>query len=186
MPKLSNFNAEKYEIPEELAKDLLDLVGCEEKYYGFAWVHELEKSPDYKGNLTFDVLKSELDTIYGPVEIKVNKVMEVKSKKGNVYHQVIAEDVTGEIAKINVWEDDWNWWKNEFYPGALLRIRLQLPSGGFSTYTLEPNQVGFKRGIKKYKYKDDDIRVIVYKKGEDQKEKFLTDEEIFEQFNLEK
>ena len=186
LPKLAKFNAEKYSISDVLAKDLSDLVACEEKYYGFAWIHELEKSPDYQGNLTFDVLKSELDTVCGPVEIKVVKSMEIKSKKGTIYHQIIAEDVTGEVAKINVWEEDWNWWGSVFTPGALLRIRLQVPSGGFSTYTLESNQIGFKRGNKKYKFKDDDIRVIVYKQGEDQKEKFLTDEEIFEQFNLEK
>jgi hypothetical protein len=158
-------------------------VACEEKYYGFAWIHELERSPDYKGNLTFDALKNSIDCASGPVEFRVKKTTKIKSKKGNEYHQVLAEDVTGHENKINVWADDWAWWGKELSAGNLLRVRLQPPSGGFNTFLMEANQVGKWRGQKRYHNKADDPRVIVMRPGQKEEEKFLTDDEAMEQFS---
>jgi DNA polymerase III alpha subunit len=187
LPTLAGFDPNSWDIPDELAKEFMNPVACEEKYYGFAWIHELEKSPDYLGNLTFDALKNDIDVVAGAVEMKIIKSSKITSKKGHTYYQLVAEDVTGQQNKINVWQDDWDWWepvlnvKNK-EPGNLVRLRLQPPSGGFSTFTLEPNQVGFRRGIKRYNHKDDDIRVILYEKGKKEEEKFLTDDEALAQF----
>lgn len=122
---------------------------CENKYYGFNWIHPLEKSPDYLGNLTFNDLKNSETISVGPVEIKVIECKRTKSKKGTHYYQLSAEDSTGQNNRIIVWEDDFERWKEEFSPNNLIRIRLQPPSNGFSTFTLESNS-GKWRSIKKY------------------------------------
>lgn len=183
LPGLLGFDANSWEIDDALLKEFRDPVACEEKYYGFAWVHELERSPDYKGNLTFDALKNSIDCASGPVELRVKKTTKIKSKKGNEYHQVLAEDVTGHENKINVWADDWAWWSKELNAGNLLRVRLQPPSGGFNTFLLEANQVGKWRGQKRYHNKADDPRVIEMRPGQKEEEKFLTDDEAMEQFS---
>lgn len=182
VPRLVDFDPHSWEISEELALELSDPEKCEKKYYGFTWIHELELSPNYVGNLTFDDLKNNIENSVGPVEMKINKTTEITSKKGNKYYQVLAEDVTGQENRINVWKDDWDWWSSEFTKGNLLRVRLQPPSGMFNTFTMESNQVGNFRGRKRYLNKEDDIRVIVYKKGKREEEKFLTDDEALAQF----
>ena len=193
-PSLASFDANSYDIDDELLKEFRDPIVCEETYYGFAWIHELERSLDYRGNLTFDVLKNSIDSSSGPVELKVKKATKIKSKKGNEYWQVIAEDVTGHENKINVWPDDWAWWKLEFglddsgekpkfTAGNLLRVRLQPPTGGFNTFLMESNQVGKWRGQKRYHNKDDDPRVIVMRPGVKEEENFFTDEEALDHFS---
>lgn len=181
LPKLVDFDADSWEISDELLKEFRDPDICESKYYGFAWIHELERSPDYRGNLTFDVLKN-TDCASGPVELLVKKTVKAKSKKNNEYWQVIAEDVTGQENRINIWADDWEWWGKELSAGNLLRVRLQPPSGGFNTFLLESNQIGKWRGQKRYQERSDDPRVYVMKKGQKEEEKFLTDDEALEQF----
>lgn len=161
-PTLLTFDPSKCEIDEKLEQELSDLNFCENKYYGFNWIHPLENSPSYRGNLTFNNLKVSEDVAVGAVEIKVLKATKTKSKKGTEYYQVQAEDVTGQSNKIIVWLDDWERWQDELVPNNLLRIRLQPPSNGFSTFTLESNQSGFRwKGVKKYPEKKDDIRIVV-------------------------
>jgi len=195
LPTLLDFDANAWDINEELMKEFRDSVACEEKYYGFAWIHDLERSPDYKGNLTFTDLKNSMDAVCGPVELRVKKVIKTASKKRKefIYYQVLAEDVTGQENRINVWPDDWEWWhrefgweevgeKSKFTAGNLLRVRLQPPTGGFNTFTLESNQVGKWRSQKRYHDKADDPRVMVMQKGQKEEEKFLSDDEAMEQF----
>lgn len=195
LPTLLDFDANAWDIDEDLMKEFRDPVACEEKYYGFAWIHDLERSPDYKGNLTFSDLKNSIDAVCGPVEFRVKKVIKTQSKKRKefVYYQVLAEDVTGQENRINVWPDDWEWWhkefgweevngKTKFTAGNLLRVRLQPPTGGFNTFTLESNQVGKWRSQKRYHDKADDPRVMVMQKGQKEEEKFLSDDEAMEQF----
>ena len=179
LPRLIEFDADKYDIPKELEKEFKNPVLCEEKYYGFAWIHELERSPDYRGNLTFDAIRNNHDGSSGPVELKIKKVEEKTSKKGSSYWQIVAEDVTGQENKINVWSDDWIRWSKEFVKGNLLRVRLQPPNGGFPTFLLESNQGhGRFRFQKKYHDKEDDPRVIVMRVGKTEEEKYMTDEEV--------
>lgn len=179
LPRLIEFDADKYDIPKDLEKEFKNPVLCEEKYYGFAWIHELERSPDYRGNLTFDAIRNNHDGSSGPVELKIKKVEEKTSKKGSSYWQIVAEDVTGQENKINVWSDDWIRWSKEFVKGNLLRVRLQPPNGGFPTFLLESNQGhGRFRFQKKYHDKEDDPRVIVMRVGKTEEEKYMTDEEV--------
>lgn len=183
LPKLIDFDPDKFEISKELAKEFKNSIACEEKYYGFAWIHELERSPDYRGNLTFDVLRNNMDGSSGPVELRVKKIEEKKSKKGSSYWQLIAEDVTGQENKINIWSDDYNRWKKEFVAGNLLRMRLQPPTGGFNTFLLESNQNGKYRYQKRYHDKDDDPRIMNMRIGQKEEEKFMSDEEVMNLFN---
>lgn len=185
LPTLLTFDPMAWDIDSELAKEFRDPVKCEEKYYGFAWIHDLERSPDYKGNLTFDALKTDLHSASGPVEFKVVKTLRTESKnKKTIYWKVIGEDATGQQNTINVWEDDWNRFQEEFKAGNLLRVRLQPPSGGFNTFLLESNQVGkWRGGPKRYPDKSDDPRVVVMRPGVKVEEKFLDDDEALEQFS---
>jgi DNA polymerase III alpha subunit len=182
-PKLVDFNPDDRTISAEILRELRDPVACEVKYYGFTWIHELERSPDYHGDLTFASLKSQIDPTVSPVEIQVKKCSEMKSKKGNTYRLVMAEDATGSEQRINVWPDDYERFKSEFEVGNLLRLRLQPPSGGFNTFLLESNQQGKWRGTQRYKHKEDDPRVIPMRPGVREDEKFMTDEEVLRQFD---
>jgi len=184
LPKLINFDPNKHDIPNDLAKELKNPISCEEKYYGFAWIHELERSPDYRGNLTFEALRNNLDAAVLPVELKIKSSKNVTSKKGTTYRSIVAEDVTGQENRINIWADDWKRWAKEFAVGNLLRVRLQPPSNGFNTFTLESNQLGKYRGQLRYRDKDDDPRVFVMSYGKKEDEKFLSDDEVMEQFKL--
>lgn len=180
LPNLAEFDPNEFEINDVLLKEFRDIIACEEKYYGFAWIHELEKSPDYKG-FTFDAIKDA--QIMGPVEFVIKKVVTNKSKKGVEYKQVFGEDVTGKENKINIWAEDWSRWHQELKAGNLIRARLQPPSGGFNTYLLESNQAGKWRGQLKYVNKDDDPRVVIMKKGQQEEEIILSDDEAFDLFS---
>ena len=182
LPKLADFCGDDHRIANDLLKELRDPVLCEERYYGFPWIHELERSPDYQGNLTFDALRNDMNQAVAPVEMRIKSFKRLPSRKGNMYTQVIAEDVTGQVNKINVWDDDWARWEQEFQPGNLLRVRLQPPSGGFPTFTLESNQIRGKYWAKRYPDKESDYRVVVMQFGKTEEEMFLTDEEALDQF----
>lgn len=183
LPTLNSFEPTKYKIDHKLAKEFNDAVGCEEKYYGFAWIHELEKSPDYRGNLTFNELKNQVDCQVAPVELKVIKINEKTSKKGAKFYQVVAEDATGQEGKINVWQDDMQIWHQEFSEGNLLRVRLQPPSNGFPTYLLESNSLPNARYKKKYTSKQDDPRVFMMRRQEKPADEFYSDEEALDLFS---
>jgi len=181
-PRLSSFDPSEYEIDSELEADFNDPIACENKYYGFAWIHPLESSPDYRGNFTFNNLKNSTNIAVGIVEMRVIKVNQIKSKKGTTYYQMIADDVTGQINKINIWQDDWDRWEKELSQGNLLRVRLQPPSNGFPTFTMESNQIRTKwKSQKKYSDKKEDFRVIVLEKGKLQKP--ISNEECLTQFD---
>ena len=182
MPTLETFVPDEHRIDKTFAKELQDIVACEEKYYGFAWIHELEKSPDYRGNMTFNELKNQVDGSVGPVEIKIIKVHEKTSKKGSKFYQVVAEDATGQQGKINVWQDDMERWHEEFLQGNLLRLRLQPPSGGFPTFLLEGNSVANMRYKKRYVEKHNDPRVFLMRSGRKTQE-CMTDEEALDFFS---
>ena len=181
-PNLYNFDINYCAVDKKLEQEFGDVVACEEKYYGFAWIHELEKSTDYVGNLTFEILKNSINVSAGPVELQVKKVTKSKSKKGTEYHQIVAEDVTGQQNRIYIWQDDWALWSEEFTVGNLLRVRLQPPSGGFNTFMMENNYVGFNRWKKKYPNKKDDPRVVVMQRCQREEVKTLSDEELMQQF----
>lgn len=205
LPKLSNFDPNSFVMNNDLLKLLRDPIACEEEYYGFAWIHELERSPDYIGNMTFESLKNNLYVESGPVELQVKDVKKITSKKNVVYFQVTAEDVTGAQAKINIFMDDWLLWHQEFgwnkpvwdeeektnklkddgkiCYGNLLRVRLKPPTGSFTTFTLESNYIGNWRNKKRFENKSEDFRVVKLAHAEKKSDKILTDEEALEFLN---
>ena len=181
LPRLADFDPSKHEIEKSLAKELRSESGCEKRMYGFAWMHNLEKSPDFKG-YTFQMLRENEGCIV-PVEIEVTSVKSCKSQRGNNYIQVIGDDAMGESNRINVFQDDAERWKSELKAGNLLRLRLAAPTGGFSTYTLEKNSKMPNRGwALKYPTKDSDYRVFVMSIGE-KEDAYQTDEEVLSQFD---
>jgi hypothetical protein len=182
LPRLIDFDPSKHEIDKSLAKELRSESGCEKKMYGFAWMHNLEKSPEFKGN-TFQMLRENEGCIV-PVEIEVTSIKNCKSQKGNDYIQVIGEDAMGESNRINIFQDDADRWKKELKSGNLLRLRLAAPTAGFSTYTLEKNSKMPNRGwALKYPNKDSDYRVFVMSSG-DKDDVYQTDEEVLSQFDM--
>jgi DNA polymerase III alpha subunit len=181
VPKFSDFNPAEWDVDSAIVKELRNPVACEEKFYGFAWVHDLEKSPDYRGGFTFEQFRSNPDLSTAPVELKVLKVTEKESKKKTKFWQVECQDAMNEAARFNVWEDDWERWGPEFKKDNLLRVRLMPPSGGFPTYTFDspPRHQRWKIP----KNKDEDYRVVVMRPGQPQEDNVLTHEEALDQFD---
>ena len=181
-PKLVEFDASQHSTDNEIITELRNLVECEKKYYGFAWIHDLENSPDMHSEFTFENLRERPDYIC-PVEVKIEGVAQVTSKgaKKTVYHRVTTTDIMSEVGVINVWKDDWERWEGILKQGNLVRLRLQAPTAGFETYTLEKNSLGGKSWVKKYPHKEDDFRVYLMKPPVIEVEKYQTDEETFEQ-----
>jgi hypothetical protein len=64
-------------------------------------------------------------------------------------------------------------WSSEFKAGRLIRMRLQAPSGGFSTYTIENNHVGKYRHIKRFKNRSEDVRIFLMRQQEIQSRSFI-------------
>jgi len=161
-PKLSEFVVDESK-QDKLKEEFEDLIACEKKYYGFTWQSNVEKSPDYKGGLTFDRLEPDTNDAM-PVEIEVISVQKKKGKKTE-YYQLKAEDANCDEGVINVWKDDYANFQNEIQAGNFLRIRLSPPSKGFKTFTIE--SVGPRNFYKKTTVnKEDDYRIVVLRKKE--------------------
>jgi DNA polymerase III alpha subunit len=133
------------EIPSELKKVYEDIpTVAEGLYYGFGWDHVLEYSPDYQGGMTFSRFEDESKVVL-PVEVQIVKPIEerISKVKKNKYYSMRVEDANWHQANVNVWQEDYERFKEEFgqfspsRKGNLLRIRLERPSGGFPTYTFE-------------------------------------------------
>lgn len=188
LPKLIDFDPSTWPIDEDIMQELRDVVGCENKYYGFAWIHELEKSPDYNPSHTFENLRQNSDFIC-PVEVKIKSIVrtESKTKKPDgtpktIYYRMKVEDVMSEENTVNVWEDDYTRWGGILKPNNLVRLRLQAPSGGYPTYTIETNRVAGKPWMKRYPDKENDFRIYLMKPPVIEVEKYQTEDETFEQF----
>lgn len=181
LPKLVDFNSDDHQIDKTFAKELRSVSSCELKYYGFAWEHDLEKSPDFKG-YTFQILREHENCIV-PVEIKVLSTKKNKTKNGKDYISIEAEDAMGEKNRIFFWEEDVFRWEEELKKDNLLRVRLSPPSGGFNGHSLERNlRDPNKRWQQKYPTKELDFRVIVLKNPASDDEKYQTDDEVLKQF----
>lgn len=181
-PKLADFDVSQHSTSKEIIAELRNPIDCEIKYYGFAWIHDLEKSPDMHPEFTFENLREHPDYIC-PVEVKIEGVVQTTSKgaKKTIYHRVSVTDIMSEEGVINVWKDDWERWEGILKKGNLVRLRLQAPTPPFETYTLEKNSLGGKSWIKKYPNKEEDFRVYLMKPPVVEVEKYQTDEETFEQ-----
>jgi DNA polymerase-3 subunit alpha len=123
------------EMDEKLVALFASPEECETKFYGFLWNHPICKSPDWEGKRTFDVFK-EKGLQIGYVEIVVNAVVKQVSKKNTNYWLVKAEDENGEDAQIQVWEDDWERFKDDLKTGQFIKMEVKAPDKGFYRYTL--------------------------------------------------
>jgi hypothetical protein len=120
-------------------------VVAESHYYGFGWDHVLEYSPDYEGGLTLARFEDETKLVL-PVEVQIVRKVErkeSKKKKGTFYYSIRVEDANWQQASVNIWQEDFDRFQEEFShwsenrKGNLLRMRLERPSGGFPTYTFD-------------------------------------------------
>jgi len=185
-PKLVDFDPSSWSINKELLEELRNPVDCENKYYGFAWIHDLEKSPDFHQELTFEHLRQYSDLIC-PVEVKIQSIIRTESSKKKpdgtpktIYYKMKVEDSMSEANIVNIWEDDYERWQEILKPNNLVRLRLQEPTPPYNTYTLESNR-GSKPWILKYPDKDSDHRVYLMKPPVIELEKYQTEDETFEQ-----
>lgn len=165
------------EIDSDLIKELRDPVACEIKYYGFAWIHDLEKSPDYIGNMTLNQFKDDPDVSVTGVELKIVSVINKTSNKGNSYTQLKVEDVTGLTGLVNVWQDDWARWGSKMVANALVKMRVKAPSNGFTAYSFESYPKYLKHKTPKI---EDDFRLVIMRPGASEIEKVLTQDEAIE------
>ena len=124
-----------FEIDERLVALFSSLEECEMQFYGFLWHHPICKSPDYEGKRTFDIYK-EKGLQQGYVEVMINSVTKLISKKNTNYWLIKAEDANGESAQIQVWEDDWERFKDDLKAGQYVKMEVKAPDKGFYRYTL--------------------------------------------------
>lgn len=160
---LSSFNPEEIEIDQKLADMYSTIDAGEKAFYGFLWTHPLEKSPDYEGNMTFEAFRIENVSV-GPVEIQLLSVEEKISAKKTKYWLLTTEDVNSEVGLIQVWEDDYERFKDELVAGKMMRMRVRAPSGGFSRYTFDSPPRHQRHSLPKNK--ENDHRIFVMKVGE--------------------
>lgn len=135
---------------------------AESKYYGFQWTHVLETSPDFQGFTIDKYMEQVEEGFLVPVEVQVKKVEARKSKPKDPNKQptefwtITVEDADGRIMKLNIWKEDYTRFREELVEGNLVRIRVNPPSGGFSTFTFK----SYPRNEKKPP-KDEDDRLMV-------------------------
>lgn len=162
MPSLENFDFDSYKIDSKIEKEFSNIYDAEKKYYGFGWDFKIEKSPDYKGGFTLDKFVED-DAACLPVEAEIISVNKKKGKKTE-YYQVKIEDSNGDEALVNVWKDDFEIHSEDLKEGNLIRIRLNPPTNGFKTYTIE--NIGPKNYFNKIKIsKNDDYRIVRLKQN---------------------
>lgn len=151
-------------------------------YYGFAWQHPIEFSPDYRGGMTFDRFDDEPTLIWAPIECqlvsldkkgspkKASSLQERISKKGNPYYVFTVQDENFNTRLITMWEDDFirfkeeiEHWEGEFRQGNFFRMRINRPDPGFSSHTFfSPS----KRNRSELPEKEADGRLVVMDKPE--------------------
>ncbi len=179
-PTLEDFYkvSDEWEIDDKVLEELRSKIACEEKYYGFAWNHELEKSPNFHPDLTFDQFRTD-SLPEAPVEVKVLSVSAATSKKGNVYWRLQVEDVTGEENRVHVWEDDYERFQQEFRANNLLRLRLRPPDPPFTNYTFSSPPRNQRDMLPS---KQEDYRLSVMAQGVENDEDYMSDSEVLDEF----
>lgn len=163
VPDPTKFDEDKWPVDPDFERILSSVELSEQAYYGFLWVHPLEKSPDYCGDMTFESSRNSDVNLAHPLECRIKEAEQKESKKGTKYWLLTVEDANSEVGYVQVWSDDWERWEPELTVGKdeikLVRIRVKLPTGGFRRYTLD----SFPRHKKHLcpKRKIDDHRVCV-------------------------
>ena len=166
---------------EKILRDELIIDGhksfpkAESLYYGFQWTHVLETCEDYCGH-TFDAFFDEVENkklSYGPIQVQINAVRKRTSKKGVEFYSVDVEDANGKNMVVNVWQDDFTRFRNEFKAGNLVAMVVNPPSGGFNTFTFKSYS---RHERKNMPLKEDDFRLVVLDPLKPHKEEANVDE----------
>lgn len=170
---LEIFNADQYYLGMEFEEVYAHSEKGEELYYGFKWTHPIEKSDDFKG-LTFESFNQDLPRIRangakGAVQVLVLHYNTKVSKNDRTYHQLEVEDANSHFVRINIWKDDHEkFGDDEFRIGNLLQLCVEPPSGNFRTFTMQRSGMKNKYGKYVPLPKDQDFRVFVMHKPEEE------------------
>jgi hypothetical protein len=143
----------KRQIDEEVSYPL-----AESEYYGFQWIHKLETSPDYSGmtidKFLADAAEGNLNQDgAGTIEIVLNAIRKRQSKtikKDGTrveFWSLDVEDANARQMTINMWSDDHIRFKDKLLKGAMLRMEVRPPGGGFNTLTFKSYPRHKKREI---------------------------------------
>ena len=161
IPTLGDFelHRSRVKIEPDIEKLLSgDTRQAEKTYYGYQWVHILEESPDYNG-LTIDKLLAE-DKSLGCIEVMVQKVDRLKSKKSDTHYYVLhVEDANGREILVTMWDDDYQRFKEDLEPDTLLKIHVSPPEGNWSKWSFETVKRHLRKNLPRNK--DDDHRLCV-------------------------
>jgi len=170
---LDNFTPlqdEEYKVPNKYE--------AEEQYYGFTWLHRLERSPDFTGN-KFSAYENTDNATRVPVEVMITDPPHMKmSKKGNPYYYITVEDCDWNQQIITFWENDYNRFQEELEywlgdetkkhkgkdkpvgRGHMFKLAVVPPGPGFRSFTFyAPSKR--RRKFEIPQEKKDDYRLIV-------------------------
>jgi DNA polymerase III alpha subunit len=107
------------------------------------------------------------------------------SKSGVQFYSIEIEDANGKRMFMNVWQDDFTRFREEFVEGHLAKIRVRPPGGGFNTLTFESVP---KHKRKYLPAKEDDYRLLLMKlpeRVEPPKPEAFLDDLIFDESAVE-
>lgn len=147
-----------YEFVGDIELKLKDLFAmpiemAEAQFYGFAWRHPLEKSPDYEAGTGFYQFDLEEDLLIASVQVQVvAPPIKKQSKKGVTYYVVALEDDNWQKQNVTFWEEDFNrfkeeleHWESEVNKGHFMKIRVKRPEGNFNyTFDSPPKHLRWK------------------------------------------
>jgi hypothetical protein len=182
---LDVFNPDQHYLGSEFEDIYAHSEKGEEQYYGFKWTHPLEKSDDYSSQ-TFEAFNQDQQDggslSKGSVQVLVLHYRTKTSKNDRTYHQLEVEDSNSHFVRINIWKDDHAMYGDqEFTAGNMLQLAVEPPQGNFRTFTMQ-------RVPKKNKWqaidKEQDVRVIVMHKPEEEEEVLAPVEKTFADVGL--
>jgi len=164
-PSLEAFTPDDMYIEEKWREWFAEPEKAEWEYYGFRWHSPLLSSPDYKGGMTFEDFRGYMEMNRGaaPIELEVESIKQVTSQKGTKYFKMIALDGNDEKGYFNIWMNDYQQWKEELTPGNLVRMSVQSPFGGYTTYSMKSIEKP-KFGRRVNPPKNEDARLVVLRK----------------------
>jgi len=170
---LKNFDPEQHYLSSEFEEIYDNPDKAEEIFYGFRWIHPIEKSNDYNNNYTLQSAMVEEGQPF-TIQVMVLAYKKKTSRNNKTYFQLEVEDSNSNFIRINIWgNENERFGDEEFKVGNFLQLKLMPPSGGYKTYSLERLPMGWRErqqmDWKDPVYKDQDYRVIVMHKPESEK-----------------
>jgi DNA polymerase III alpha subunit len=170
IPTLARFDLHRNRVKVDPDVEQLmsgDTREAEKVYYGYQWIHKLEKSPDYQ-RYTIDSLTFEKDEPEF-IEVMLQRVEQCKSKKSDtIYYVLHVEDANGREIMITMWEDDYARFQDDLKPENLLRISVKPPEGNWAKWSFKSVPRHLRRTLARHK--DDDDRLYVMREPISNKE----------------